>query len=123
MILIFWVSLIILFYIYIGYPVILNLLPKNRIKTSELATFPSITVFIPAYNEESVIEETILNKLAQDYPKDKVKVIVISDESEDQTDAIVTRLSETHPNIELIRQIPRRGKTSGLNLAFEKIDS
>lgn len=119
----FWVSLITLFYIYIGYPLVLKFLPKNKINTNELDEFPSITVCIPAFNEESVIEETILNKLSQDYPKDKVQIIVISDESEDETDAIVTRLACEHKNIELIRQIPRKGKTSGLNLAFDKITS
>ena len=76
--LIFWISLTILFYTDIGYPIVLNLLPKNRIKISDLEEFPSITVCIPAFNEEKVIEETILNKLAQDYPKDKVKIIVRS---------------------------------------------
>lgn len=121
--LVFWISIISLFYIYIGYPLVLKLLPKNNINTNELEDFPSITVCIPAFNEESVIEETILNKLSQDYPKDKVKIIVISDESEDQTDEIVLRLAEEHENIELIRQVPRKGKTSGLNLAFEKITS
>jgi cellulose synthase/poly-beta-1,6-N-acetylglucosamine synthase-like glycosyltransferase len=123
MTLIFWVSLITLFYIYIGYPLVLKFLPKNKIHTNELDEFPSITVCIPAFNEESVIEETILNKLSQDYPKDKVQIIVISDESEDETDAIVTRLASEHHNIQLIRQIPRNGKTSGLNLAFEQITS
>jgi glycosyltransferase involved in cell wall biosynthesis len=121
--LVFWISIITLFYIYIGYPLVLKFVPKNNIKTNELEVFPSITVCIPAFNEESVIEETILNKLSQDYPKDKVKIIVISDESEDETDAIVTRLASEHKNIELIRQIPRKGKTSGLNLAFEQITS
>ena len=123
MILIFWISIITLLYIYIGYPLVLKLLPKKSINIHELEEYPSITVCIPAFNEESVIEDTILNKLKQDYPKDKVNIIVISDESEDETDAIVSRLVDEHNNIELIRQIPRKGKTSGLNLAFEKITS
>lgn len=121
--LIFWISFITLIYIYIGYPLVLKLLPKNNISIKDLETFPTITVCIPAFNEESVIEETILNKLSQDYPKDKVRIIVISDESEDETDTIVARLANEHHNIELIRQTPRNGKTSGLNLAFEQITS
>ncbi len=56
------------------------------------------------------------NKLVQDYPADKLRVIVISDESDDGTDDLVIGIND--PRVTLIRQIPRRGKTSGLNLAM-----
>lgn len=131
MIILFWLSLICLFYIYIGYPILLRFLPKKKTQQTELNNvsdttenfFPTVTVIIPAFNEEEVITSTIQNKLDQDYPKDKINIIVVSDESEDDTDNIVTRFTETYPNVKLIRQIPRKGKTSGLNLAFKDITS
>jgi cellulose synthase/poly-beta-1,6-N-acetylglucosamine synthase-like glycosyltransferase len=118
---VFWTSLIILTYIYVGYPLLLNILPKNKVSNTALDSYPSITVIIPAFNEEDVIAETIQNKLDQDYPADKINIIIVSDESEDATDEIVTTFQEKYNNVQLIRQVPRKGKTSGLNLAYQVI--
>jgi cellulose synthase/poly-beta-1,6-N-acetylglucosamine synthase-like glycosyltransferase len=120
---VFWTSLILLIYVYMGYPLLLNILPKNKIVEGEFEELPSVTVIIPAFNEENVIAATIQNKLDQNYPKDKVSIIVVSDESEDETDKVVEAFSKDHSNVKLIRQIPRKGKTSGLNLAFQDISS
>jgi cellulose synthase/poly-beta-1,6-N-acetylglucosamine synthase-like glycosyltransferase len=76
---------------------------------------PMVTVIIPAFNEADYIEETVLNKLSQNYPADKLEVIVVSDESTDGTDEIVKKMK--NKNVRLIRQEPRAGKTSALNMA------
>jgi cellulose synthase/poly-beta-1,6-N-acetylglucosamine synthase-like glycosyltransferase len=116
--LLFWLSVILIVYIYIGYPVVLRYLPK---RTSEkmlpLNELPKVSVIIPAYNESKVIQQTIENKLSQDYPAEKLEIIVVSDESEDGTDEIVKTTAAQDPRVRLIRQVPRQGKTSGLNLA------
>ncbi|MBA6363049.1 glycosyltransferase [Colwellia sp. BRX8-4] len=117
----FWGAILILTYIYLGYPLLLNILPKNKISKTPLDFYPSITVIIPAFNEEDVIAETIQNKLDQGYPADKINIIVVSDESEDATDEIVTTFQQKYKNVQLIRQVPRKGKTSGLNLAYQVI--
>lgn len=120
--LLFWLSALLITYIYIGYPVLLRYLPKKPVKLSEAqdlpTTLPRVTVLIPAYNEASVIQGTIENKLTQDYPAELLEVIVISDESEDGTDEIVQKIAEQDARVRLVRQVPRQGKTSGLNLAM-----
>ncbi|PIE76765.1 hypothetical protein CSA17_00515 [bacterium DOLJORAL78_65_58] len=63
---------------------------------------PTVTVIIPAYNEAGSIEATVRNKLTQNYPPDKLDVIVVSDESEDGTDEIVTGIGD--PRVRLIRR-------------------
>ncbi|MAN51409.1 MULTISPECIES: glycosyltransferase family 2 protein [unclassified Marinimicrobium] len=114
----FWFSAILIGYIYLGYPLLLRLLPKRPLAYGdEPMPAPLVTVLIPAFNEAEVIESTIRNKLAQAYPEDRLDIIVISDESEDGTDEIVTRLAEEDARISLIRQTPRQGKTAGLNKA------
>ncbi len=125
MLTIYWISLLVLFYIYIGYPLLLRLLPKKPLfeHLSDNEFFPNVTVIIPAFNEEKVISATIENKLAQSYPTDKLSIIVVSDASEDNTDKLVLEIAAQNPRVELIRQTPRQGKTSGLNLAVEQIDS
>jgi cellulose synthase/poly-beta-1,6-N-acetylglucosamine synthase-like glycosyltransferase len=78
---------------------------------------PQVTLIISAYNEENIIKVKLENTLMLDYPTDKLEVMVVSDASSDKTDSIVKQFSEKYPNIKLIRQEQRLGKTSGLNLA------
>src|SRR5713101_169300 len=46
---------------------------------------PSVSVVIPAYNEEAEIEHTVKTWLNSDYPKDKYQVIVVDDGSKENT--------------------------------------
>ena len=52
---------------------------------------PSVSVLIAAYNEASCISHRIENLLDQDYPADKLEILVGSDASTDETEAIVQR--------------------------------
>lgn len=122
----FWLSFGLLAYHLLGYPLILflaNLLkPRKKQRTNEPQQhFPSVTVLCPAYNEEEAIGAKIESFLKLDYPKDKVKMIVISDDSSDRTNEIVQSFSGQ--NVELLIQKPRRGKPSALNLARSELDS
>jgi cellulose synthase/poly-beta-1,6-N-acetylglucosamine synthase-like glycosyltransferase len=117
--LLFWLSGLLIIYIYVGYPLILRYLPKRTaITQAAINELPKVTVIIPAYNEAAVVQKTITNKLQQDYPAEKLEVLVVSDESEDDTDALVQQIATQDPRVHLIRQVPRQGKTSGLNLAI-----
>ncbi|MBT8139542.1 MAG: glycosyltransferase family 2 protein [Gammaproteobacteria bacterium] len=112
----FWLSAGVLVYIYAGYPLVLLVATRFSKKTVAKGSFtPTVSIIIPAFNEAAVIAETIENKLALDYPEGKLEIIVVSDESTDGTDEIVEKYSAR--GVKLIRQEPRQGKTSGLNLA------
>jgi len=114
----FWFCTFLVVYAYIGYPMCLKLLSKvpNKILKND-QHLPSVSILIAAYNEEKDIANTLQNKIELDYPKDKLEILVVSDESEDRTDEIVKQFAEKTPiNVRLIRQSPRAGKTSGLNL-------
>ncbi|MEN8007872.1 MAG: glycosyltransferase [Candidatus Krumholzibacteriota bacterium] len=117
---IFFICVLMLVYIYAGYPLLARLLGslvRHRVWSAEPGEhLPSVTVLIAAYNEAAHIEATVRNKLTQDYPADKLNIIVVSDESDDGTDGIVTGID--NPRVRLIRQEPRAGKTSALNLAM-----
>jgi len=114
----FWLSLLLLFYIYFGYPLMAKaaaLLWPSPIK-ADAEHQPKASILIAAYNEAQDIEATLRNKLALDYPTDKLEVLVISDESDDGTDEIIERVANESPfPIRLFRQVPRQGKTAGLN--------
>lgn len=76
-------------------------------------------VIIPAYNEESVVEEKVLNSLQ--HLESNGRVIVVSDASEDKTDQICRILEKKHEKVEFYVNYERGGKNTCLNLAVEKI--
>ncbi len=113
---IFWISIALVFYVYAGYPLTVLILGKIFSVPRKQGEFePKVTVLIAAYNEESVIAATVQNKLEQNYPADKIEVLIISDGSVDRTDEIVRAFND--PRVRLLRQEPRAGKTSALNQA------
>ena len=120
MTILFWFSALLILYIYVGYPILLRYLPKKPLTFTSTASLPRVTVLIPAFNEANVIEGTIRNKLTQHYPADLIDIIVISDESDDETDQIVQKIAAENPRVALVRQTPRQGKTAGLNLAMQQ---
>lgn len=110
----FWLSIFMILYPIILYPLLVGLLgliwPRPVKHSSWL---PSVTVLIPAHNEAKDIAETIRNKLEQDYPRDRLEIIVISDGSTDRTEDIVREFS-SH-NVRLLRREKREGKAAALN--------
>ena len=116
----FWGLAALIFYVYFGYPLLLLLATPfltKEIKKKEI--FPKISVVIVARNEEASIRETLLSKIDQDYPKDRIEIVVASDSSTDQTDEIVLEFAARYPEIpiRLVRQEMWLGKTAALNLA------
>lgn len=118
MMILFWLSGALAFYIYIGYPLLLAFLGRRQQPTAPgEGPLPRVSILIAAYNEEKDIEQTLRNKLALDYPKELLEILVVSDESTDRTDSIVEAVArESQVPIHLVRQEPRQGKTAGLNL-------
>lgn len=119
MVFLFWFSLLILFYIYLGYPLLIYLWGRVRpalVRTADHTPF--VTILISAYNEEREIGKTIENKLQLAYPVDRYEIIVISDGSADRTEEIVRQHAEASGGrVRLLIQSPRQGKTAALNRA------
>ena len=63
---------------------------------------PLITVIIPARNEESNIEKCVLSLLSQTYPSEKLEIIIVDDNSSDNTASIVKRIMNEHENLTLL---------------------
>lgn len=113
---VFWLSVLMVVYVYVGYPVLITLMAsikKRHIQTMDRDA--RVSIIISAYNEEDHIGKTLENKLSQDYPNEKLEIIVVSDGSSDRTDEIVAQYSDQ--GVRLIRQEPRSGKTAALNRA------
>ncbi|HEY4760521.1 MAG TPA: glycosyltransferase family 2 protein [Thermoguttaceae bacterium] len=115
--LIFWASVSVILYIYAGYPLVLAVLSLWARPTQKDENYiPSVSLIIPAYNEEKVLGDKLENSLALDYPKDRLQIVVASDGSTDRTNGIAR--SYASRGIVLREIIPRGGKTKALNSAI-----
>jgi poly-beta-1,6-N-acetyl-D-glucosamine synthase len=115
--LLFWLSVLFVAYVYLGYPLILTVLARLRRKSAYPASYlPSITVLIAAYNEQDVLAAKLENTLALDYPKENIQIIVAADGSDDRTPEIAKSFEER--GVELSYQPERRGKMAAINRAM-----
>ena len=77
------------------------------------------TIIIPTYNEESLIEQKLINTLDLEYPKEQLSIIVVDSASTDRTREIVTQF----PAVKLITEKERKGKAQALITAFHHLDA
>ena len=123
--LLFWISLFIVFYTYIGYGVVLYLLVrikrvmarKEKLNLPTSDALPSCTVIVAAYNEESVIAQKITNTLALLYPKNKLHYCFVTDGSMDGTPEIVQK----YPEVTLLHSAERKGKIAAVHRAMQQV--
>ncbi len=82
-------------------------------------TLPEVTLFITAYNEEDIVEAKMENCRALDYPKDKLKVVWVTDGSMDKTSEKLAG----YPDVTVLFQPGRRGKTAAINRGMQYVTS
>lgn len=91
---------------------------KPSHKTSENpASFPSITMVVPCFNEERTLAETVRSLLALRYPKEKLTISIVDDGSTDNTRAIGEALAKAHPQVHYAYKA-NGGKYTALNFAI-----
>ncbi len=111
---VFWACAAILFYVYVGYPVLLALIGAFVHREKPAPDYePTLSVLIAAYNEQANIGRKIEQTLALDYPADKIEILVLSDGSSDRTDEIVQDYPDSR--VRLVRIPERHGKTHAQN--------
>ncbi|NUU99620.1 hypothetical protein XO12_05745 [Marinitoga sp. 1154] len=107
------ISLIHIFFVFIA--VIYNVLKKSKKEYQKNIEFPEISILIPAYNEEKNIENKIKNILVQDYPQEKLEILVGSDGSTDKT----VEKARKFDNVKVF-DFKRTGKSGVLNKLFRE---
>jgi hypothetical protein len=115
----FWVSVALLLWVYVGYPVVAALAARIRpFRVVPGGAGPSkVTVGIAAYQEGARLEARILDILAQETPFD-LEVIVASDGSTDETAEVIEHVSTVSARVRLL-DLPRGGQTAAQNAIFE----
>jgi len=113
---VFWSCVVLAVYAYAGYPAALAVISAVRRRPVRSAPIePQVSLIITARNEEERLAQKIENSLAQDYPADRLEIIVASDCSTDRTDEI----AREYPRVRLVRAAERRGKEAAQHLALQ----
>jgi len=116
----FWLCLGLLVWAHGLYPLFAALLARLRprlVRKSDLT--PTVTVIVAAHDEEDVIERRLENLLALDYPAERLEILIASDASTDDTDALVEAFAARDPRIRLLRY-ERGGKLAAQNRAYRE---
>lgn len=122
---VFGLNAFIVFHAMIGYPLLLRVVDKIKKappNTQNKEYHPSVSYMIVAHNEERVIKGKLENALSLEYPKEKMQIIVASDNSTDHTNEIVKAFINEHPDslIVLYCTQEHKGKTNAQNEARRK---
>lgn len=123
--LIFWILIGLIAYTYFGYAILLLLLNgikrlfflKRKVTADN--PLPEVTLLIAAYNEKDIIETKVQNTREIHYPPGLLKVVWITDGSDDGTPEILVR----YPGIKVLHQSERMGKTAALNRAMKLMET
>jgi cellulose synthase/poly-beta-1,6-N-acetylglucosamine synthase-like glycosyltransferase len=85
---------------------------------------PSVAVVVPMFNEGEGIYSTILSLLAQDYPADKLSVVVVDDCSTDDSYAWARQAEAQYPwRVRVIRNRCNVGKRKGIAHAVREVQA
>jgi len=124
LILLYWISIFLLFHSYALYPLILKFLARNKKENSMVYQpdddLPFISIIIAAHNEEMVIVEKIRSIYYTVYPFNKFEVLVGSDASTDGTNRICKVYTENYKDFRFFPFENRQGKPAIVNQLVEK---
>ncbi|ESP62592.1 Glycosyl transferase, group 2 family protein [Smithella sp. ME-1] len=121
----FWILVGIILYTYLGYGALVIVLGrvkdffKKEQSVLHHCDIPSVTLLVSAFNEEAWLKRKIENSLSLDYPGDKLKIIVVTDGSNDGS----AEIAGSKSGIVHLHQAQRRGKMAAMNRAMKFVDS
>jgi cellulose synthase/poly-beta-1,6-N-acetylglucosamine synthase-like glycosyltransferase len=91
----------------------------------DVADWPTVTVIVPAHNEELVINNILTALLEVDYPQERLMILAINDRSRDKTAQILDQLAHQHPGRITVfhRKVGKPGKAAALKDATTMVSS
>ena len=115
---ILWTATAVVFYTLVGYPILLAVFRKRAAPAvrKDLNFRTTVTVVMAVYNGGAFLRAKLETLLALDYPRELLDILVVSDGSTDNTDAIAGEYAGSR--VRLLR-VPHGGKAAGLNTALK----
>jgi len=112
----FWVSLWLLVYVYVGYPLILFVWKSVASKKVDKKDYePSVTIIVAARNEAKTLAAKLVNCLDLDYPRRQLQIVVSLDGPTDETEHIALRYVDQ--GVTVLHNQQHRGKAAAINSA------
>ena len=93
----------------------------NKGPALALASYPSVAIVVPCFNEETTVAGTMASLLELDYPKEKLEIIVVDDGSRDATLSIAKQF-ETDPRVRVFHK-ENGGKHTAMNYGLEQTNA
>lgn len=90
-------------------------IPQIKNNYGAISEWPPVTIVFSVFNEEKVMRRKLESILNSDYPKDKLHVLIGSDNSTDATHQIIEEFVSINSNIILIKKKSRNGKLKIIN--------
>ena len=118
----FWFSAFVVGYTYLGYALLVGgwaRLAGRRTAPLAGEFTPDVTLVIPAYNEADILVEKLTNSLAQNYPAGKLKIMVITDGSNDDSAEVMAGF----PGVQHLHTAARAGKSAAENRAIQHVST
>ncbi|MGB0429092.1 MAG: glycosyltransferase family 2 protein [Bacteroidia bacterium] len=123
----FWIALFLVFYTYVGYAILVWFFVKVKSiikpwQDPEIPiddNLPTCTLAVPCYNEVDFIKAKAENALALKYPKHKLRIVFVTDGSNDGTPDLLRNIE----GVEVFHRDERKGKIVAMNRAMNLIDS
>ena len=119
---VFWISLGIIIYTYLGYGIVLYLLVKiKRIVKPAIKNYyafnelPELTLIVACYNEADILDEKVKNTLELSYPEDKLNLYFVTDGSTDNSSEVLGK----YERIRVFHTDKRGGKVAAVNRVME----
>jgi cellulose synthase/poly-beta-1,6-N-acetylglucosamine synthase-like glycosyltransferase len=94
---------------------------KNQTSDVGQKRFPSVSIIVPVWNEETTVLKTIFSLLKLNYPKDKLSILIVDDGSTDNTWKVVQRFAR-NKQVRLLSK-ENGGKHTALNYALEFVET
>jgi cellulose synthase/poly-beta-1,6-N-acetylglucosamine synthase-like glycosyltransferase len=123
----FWTLLFIVFYAYVGYGILLFIMikikrafkgrPKNANEDGHYE--PEVTLFVTAFNEKDYVDMKVKNSRELDYPKDKLKLVWVTDGSDDGTPELLRQ----YEDVTVYHKDERNGKIAAMNRGSQLVET
>jgi cellulose synthase/poly-beta-1,6-N-acetylglucosamine synthase-like glycosyltransferase len=116
----FWTLILAVTWCYAGYPLYIMALARfwpRPIRTPVATLSPSVTVIVAIRNERDVLSRRLANLLAQEYPAERLDVIIVCNGSVDGSEELAREIARTEPRLRVFTSPAERGKSGAINLA------
>ena len=118
----FWIFVGIILFTYVGYALSLHIISffiRKKKPANLPEDLPEVTLVVAAFNEIDIVESKINNSRELDYPADKLKLVWITDGSDDGTPDALNK----YDDVQVYHKPERKGKTAALNRVIDYVST